>query len=244
MWLSSDIFWIQSQLIVLRCVLFSFSMILEFMSFSDFFSTGPYQLCRNFCVEYKYVTTYHLLHTRYLIYNTTWTASLIMEANSDLLLIDVVIFENSFWAEICKSAYWAVFLATAKRLRIPAKEKTKTKQYILKHLFKNQRAHEKWLNATATNKRNQELKLSLQLFIINGCQLFWTGKSEDDKIYQKDFHSKLRWVPQCYKKRHILKNVTKTPLEDHTNLNKQGQKEIGTSYANKCYPEHSIRHFG
>lgn len=49
-----------------------------------------------------------ILPTSYIVLNlkdTTWTASLILEANSDLLLNDVVIFENSFWAEICKSAY-------------------------------------------------------------------------------------------------------------------------------------------
>lgn len=42
----------------------------------------------------------------------------------------------------------------------------------------------------------------------------------------------------------ILTKCDRAPLEDHTNLNKQGQKEVTTSYANKRYPEYSIRHFG
>ena len=65
-----------------------------------------------------------------------------------------------------------------------------------------------WVRRT---KETGKLKLSLQLFIINGCQLFWTGKLEVDKIYQKEFHFKVRWVPQFYKKWHILQNVTEHP---------------------------------
>ena len=148
-----------------------------------------------------------------------------MEANSDLLLIDVVIFENSFWAEICKSAYWAVFLATAKRLRIPAKRKTNDKPVHIKTPFQKPTCKWKMTKCECDEQKkpgNWNYRCNCSSSMVASCSEL--GNQRMTKSIRKSF------IPKCDGCHNVIKSDISWKMTEHpwkiilTSINKDRRK--------------------